>query len=512
MRGVGFDPNGKLWFASPAGVGRLDGEKWSLYTGDDGLPYNDFTTLGTGPDGVIWFGTRIGAIRFDRSVWSYRQGRRWLPDDDVRALAVSATGDAWFATGQGLGRIERRATSLAEKAAYFEASIDKYHRRTPYGYIGSVALPHPGELSHVIQHDDDNDGLWTGMYGAGECFAYAATHDPIAKKRAKAAFEALRFLSQVTQGGEHPAPKGFPARSIRSTSDPNPNVNESTERNRRRAVRDPRDKVITLRWPKSADGKWYWKSDTSSDELDGHFFLYAAYYDLVAETEAEREPVRQVVADIAGHLLDHNFNLVDHDGKPTRWARFGPATLNDPAWSEERGLNSLSILSYLAVAEHVTGEKRFRDAFRYLAHDQAYVANLATPKLQFGPATGNQSDDEMAFMCYFNLLRYGTDADVHRAANASLRRYWSLEQPEQSPLFNYIFAASYEGSGRMDSPSSDRVSCRGARFSEAVSPRPVRMGFHEQSSARRCSPARFSRTRLSIGPRGNSFAIDIADR
>jgi hypothetical protein len=135
--------------------------------------------------------------------------------------------------------------------------------------------------------------------------------------------------------------------------------------------RDPRWKRIALRWPKSADGKWYWKCDTSSDELDGHFFLYACYYDLVAETEAERQPVREVVTAIIDHLLTHDFNLVDHDGKPTRWARFGPSTLNDPGWIEERGLNSLSILSYLAVAEHVTGEKRFRDALVHLVKDYA---------------------------------------------------------------------------------------------------------------------------------------------
>ncbi len=452
VRGVAFDSQGTLWFASPAGVGYLKGNKWSLYTGHEGLPYNDFTTLVAGPGGTVWFGTRMGAIRFDGSVWSYRQGRRWLPDDDVRSVAVSAQGDAWFATAHGLGRIERRAMTLAEKAALFEAMIDKYHRRTPYGYIGGVNLSRPGDLSHSTQHDDDNDGLWTGMYGAGECFAYAATHDPTAKKRAQAAFEALRFLSQVTQGGAHPAPKGFPARSIRSTADPDPNppLNDSVERNRRLTQRDPRSKVISLRWPKSADGKWYWKCDTSSDELDGHFFLYACYYDLVAETESERQQARDVVADVTGHLLDHQFNLVDHDGKPTRWARYGPSTVNDPAWAEERGLNSLSILSYLAVAEHVTGQKRFRDAFVYLARDQAYLANVATVKLQFGPGTGNQSDDEMAFMCYFNLLRYATDLDVRRAVNASLRRYWTIEEPERSPLFNYIFAASYEGSGRFE--------------------------------------------------------------
>jgi hypothetical protein len=451
VRGVAFDSNDKLWFASPAGAGRqIDGEKWSLDTGDEGLPYNDFTTIAAGPAGTVWFGTHKGAIRFDGSTWNYRQGLRWLPDDDVRAIAVSSGGDAWFATAHGMGRIERRETSLAEKAAFFETMIDKYHRRTPYGYIGSVALSRPGDLSESRQHDDDNDGLWTGMYGAGECFAYAATHDPAAKTRARAAFEALRFLSQVTQGGPHPAPKGFPARSIRPTSDPDPNPHETSLWDRRRARQDPEGKVIEVRWPKSADGKWYWKCDTSSDELDGHFFLYACYYDLVAETEAERQPVREVVAAVAGHLLDHDFNLVDHDGKPTRWARYGPSTLNRLSWADERGLNSLSILSYLAVAAHVTGEKRFGEAFRHLAHDHAYIANMITPKVHVGPATGNQSDDEMAFMCYYNLLRYGTDPEAHRAANESLRRSWALEEPEQSPLFNYIFAASYGGLGRLE--------------------------------------------------------------
>src|SRR5262249_52693842 len=150
----------------------------------------------------------------------------------------------------------------------------------------------PGDKSQTLQHDSDNDGLWTAMYGAGEAFAYGATKDPKAKERATRAFRALHFLSQVTQGGEHPAPKGFPARSILSTSGPNPNRPDSPENDGRYHARDPLWKVISPRWPTSADGKWYWKCDTSSDELDGHFFCYAAYYDLVAETEAEKREAR----------------------------------------------------------------------------------------------------------------------------------------------------------------------------------------------------------------------------
>ncbi|MBI5091050.1 MAG: hypothetical protein HZB26_01240 [Candidatus Hydrogenedentes bacterium] len=267
VRGVAFDRAGRLWFASPQGVGCLDKE-WKLYTGYEGLPYDDFTMIAPGEDGVVWFGTRLGAIRYNGSNWEYRQGLRWLPDDDVRSIAVTPEGHAWFATAKGAGVIERKTMTLAEKAQFFEQEIDKYHRRTPYGYVDSVSLDAPNDKSHWTQHDSDNDGLWTGMYGAGECFAYAATKSPVAKSRAKAVFEASRFLGAVTQGGTPAAQPGFVARSILPASGPNPNEGKADE-DQRKQQRDPIWKILDPRWPKSADGQWYWKSDTSSDELDG---------------------------------------------------------------------------------------------------------------------------------------------------------------------------------------------------------------------------------------------------
>ncbi len=446
VRGVTCDSRGRLWFASPQGVGCLDGDQWSLYTGHEGLPYNDFTTAAAGEDGAVWFGTRIGAIRFDGKRWSYRQGLRWLPHDEVRSIAVTTRGDAFFATAGGLGLIERRPMTLARKAASFEEAIDKYHRRTPYGYVLSVSRKDRDDASSGwTQSDSDNDGLWTSMYGAGECFAYAATKDPKAKERAAAAFEAVRFLSQVTQGGTPPALPGFPARTILPADGKDPNLADYTpDRDREQQKRDPLWKVIVPRWPKSADGKWYWKCDTSSDELDGHYFLYAVYYDLVAETEAEKARVRDVVLPITDHLIDHDFQLVDHDGQPTRWARFSPKDLNGGRFWPGRGLNSLSVLSYLKVAEHVSGGgAKYREAYDRLVKEHSYATNVTDPKVQNGPGSGNQSDDEMAFMCFYNLLQYEQDARLRALYEIALLRYWSLEQPEKCPLFNYLFAATY---------------------------------------------------------------------
>ncbi len=118
MRGVAFDSKDRLWFSSAQGVG-CQASDWHLYTGADGLPYNDFTTLAAGENGTVWFGTRMGAIRYDGKDWEYRQGRRWLPHDDVRSIAVNGNGDAWFATAAGVGVIERRPITLAEKAKIF---------------------------------------------------------------------------------------------------------------------------------------------------------------------------------------------------------------------------------------------------------------------------------------------------------------------------------------------------------------------------------------------------------
>jgi hypothetical protein len=464
VRALGFDGAARLWFASSQGIGAYDIERgtWRLFDERDGLPWNDFTSLAASRDGSVWLGTSLGLVHLipdpdDPAAsprWEYRQGKRWLPDDAVRDVALDHRGTVWVATAGGVGAIQHWPMTLAQKAESFEQQIDRFHRRTRFGYVESARLEQPGDLSRTTLHDSDNDGLWTAMYGAGECFAWAATRDPAARRRARAAFEALRFLSDVTQGGEHAPPPGFPARSILPATGPDaaadPNLGALERDRERRATRDRAWKVLHPRWPKSADGEWYWKTDTSSDELDGHYFFYALYHDLVAEG-AERDEVRDVVVRITDHLISHDFALVDHDGKPTRWAVFGPAQLNhERNFWEERGLNSLSLLAYLRIAEHVSGERRYGEIARRLVSDHAYAANVVVPKIHLGPGTGNQSDDEMAFMGFYHLLRYERDPALRQVWAHSFDRYFALERPERNPLFAFLYAAAVWGESYQD--------------------------------------------------------------
>jgi hypothetical protein len=441
---IAFDARGRLWVASPQGLAVHEADGWRFTDPARGLPVLDITSMAAAPDGAMWIGTRRGAVRITpEGTFEYRQGRRWLPNDDIRGVTVDPDGTAWFDTAGGPGGIEARPTTLAAKAAAYEDAIDRHHRRTPYGYVVEAHLKTPGEVTTAFTSDNDNDGLWTGMYGAGESFAYAATRSEASRVRARRAFEALRFLVDVTRGGQHSPPDGFPARSILPTDGPDPNVHDSPENDRRRQAGDAMWKVISPRWPRDASGKWYWKSDTSSDELDGHFFFYALYHDLVARDDAERAEVAAVVRRLADHLLTHDFTLVDHDGQPTRWGVFGPSALNaNLSWTDERGLNSLSMLTYLRIAHHVTGDARYDTAAATLVSRHGYAMNLLHPKVSLGVGGGNQSDDEMAFMNYYHLLKYERDPVVRAAAARSLHGYWQLERPERNPFFNLVAAVS----------------------------------------------------------------------
>ncbi len=442
VRGVAYDKVGRLWFATRAGVGVRNGDQWRFYDHNSGLPYNDFTCAVAAPDGSIWFGTKRGAIHFDGHHWAYRQGSRWLPDDDVRAIVVDSDNTAWFATAAGVGCITTVGRTLAQKAAFYEDEIERRIKRTPYGFVAESALEAPGDKETARPLDSDNDGLWTSMYGAAQCFAYAKDHSPESKRRAQQAFEALQFLQNVCQGGEHSPDDGYVARTVLPSEAPDPNQGRLDSDRLQRETDDQLWKVYEPRWPLSADGQWWWKSDTSSDELDGHYFFHALYFDHVAETEAERRAVQDVVRRLTDHLIAHDFTLTDHDGSPTRWAVFGPDALNhDPRWVAERGLNSLSLLSYLAVAGHVTGDGKYRRIAKELIVKHSYDANAMTPKWQRGVGSGNQSDDEMAFMNFYNLIRYTEDSDLRARYLSAFYSYWVLEEPERNPFFNFAYAA-----------------------------------------------------------------------
>lgn len=411
VRAIAVDSHGIMWVATDAGLCLFDGKDWcERITGRDGLPWEDLLTVALGPGGVRWVGSTMGAMKLQDGEWHYYYGRRWLAGDEVRAIAVAGDGTAWLGTATGISRVYTKVMTLEEKCSIYEEVIRLRHNRN--GYVAACSLQKPGDPSSFIHVATDNDGLWTAIYVGAESFRYGATRDPQARELARRSVYAMMDLEK------HSTVAGFPARALVWKGE--------------RVIKSGGE------WHETADGKGEWKADTSSDELDGHYFAYAVYYDLVAD-EKEKQDLRATVSRITDHIIEHGYYLVDVDGKPTTWGVFAPEMLNGP-WEGQRGLNSLEMLSHLKVAYHITGDEKYQNAYLDLARNHHYALNTLYQKIT-APGDVNHSDDELAFLCYYPLLRYEDDPDLRAIYLKSLHRSWLIERPERNPLWNFIYGA-----------------------------------------------------------------------
>ncbi len=322
----------------------------------------------------------------------------------------------WVETPKGFSRIEYRLMTLAEKSKEFVERIRARHVR--WGLTADSDLRVPGDLSTNQMRSTDNDGLWTAIYVAAECFRYRVTGEADARANAQQGMRAILRLEEIT------GIPGFPARSfIRKGIDIQPQDGE---------------------WHDTPDGQWRWKGDTSSDEIVGNYFVYPIYYDLVAD-EDEKRLLAAALDRITNHILDHGYQLIGVDGKRTRWGWWGPEVIwEDP---DETGLRALHILAHLRTAMHVTQSEanraKYKRHYDELITRHRYHLLTRNQKINI-PGRVNHSDDELAFLSYYPLLQYETDAELRKVYAESLERAWQIERPERNPLWNFIYAA---GSG-----------------------------------------------------------------
>lgn len=362
-----------------------------------------------------WVGTREGLYQIGTVPPEYFAGKRWLPDDRVTGIGIekTSTGKAvWVKTSKGFSRIEYKTMTLTDKSRDFVKRVQTRHNR--WGQTADSHLRVPGDLTTNQMVSSDNDGLWTAMYVAAECFRYKVTGEADARENARVGMQALMRMEEIT------GIPGFPARSfIKVGVDEQPGDGE---------------------WHDTADKLWRWKGDTSSDEIVGHYFIYPIYHDLVAD-EAEKPKLRGLIDRLTNHILDHNYQLVDVDGKRTRWGFWGP----DQIWDDpdETGLRALHILAHLRVAIHLTTNDQYRAkyqaAYDDLIKNHKYHLLTRNQKIMV-PGHINHSDDELAFLSYYPLLSYETDPKLREVYRESLERSWLIERPERNPLWNFIYA------------------------------------------------------------------------
>lgn len=420
------DPRGILWQATQKGLAEKDRTGTTrLWTGRDGLPMLSVRGVASGPDGRLWLSTEQGVICFQpeeqaHNRWFYFWGKRYLADNFVENI-VAEPGRAWIRTRKGISLIEFKPYDLERKSELFVKRLQQRHNR--YGLVAECRLRRASDPASFRLEPSDNDGLWTALYVAAECFRFAATRSPEALSNARNSLAALLRLESIT------GIPGFPARSFIRRGD----------------YRDPKGE-----WHPTPGGEWEWKGDTSSDELVGHFFAYSVAYDLLPD-EADRKAVRPVVARIAGHLLEHDLKLVGYGGRVTRWGNYSPEYFRTPEGKGEAPLSSLELLSHLRVAYHVTGEEKFRAAYHHIANQLGYAQKVTCFSGET-PAEVNYSDEELAFLSFYPLMKLEDEHALRRQYQAGLEGLWRRAEKEQNPLWYFIYAA---GTGAKNAASRD---------------------------------------------------------
>jgi hypothetical protein len=433
------DRTGHIWVGTQAGVFLTNGDQWwQRLNRLDGVPFELMTCLHLAANGDVWGGAQEGAWRMRDGQFRYFWGKRWLPGNRVKTIWTDDAGRAWLETDGGLACIEEKMMTLAGKAAHFDRIIQKRHMRR--GFINEIHLATAGDVDGKFRFEvSDNDGLWNAIYVGAMVYRYAVTKDPAARKQARVALEAMLELERLT------GVSGFPARAVVTDEELKQGIDGV---NLDETVRVPGEtEKIWFRSP--VDPTVWCKGDTSSDELDGHYFAWYLYHDLVADAE-EKKTIEAVVRRTTDNILDHGWNLVGHTGRKTRWGVWAPDLVNeDPFWYGVRPLNSIEILCYLKVAAHITGDAKYTRAYEELINKHHYLLNtLLMRRGLSGQWMGiNHSDDELLYLSYYPLIQLEKSPDRRRILLQSLTRTWEGapgEQPvrqEHSPLYNFMYGA-----------------------------------------------------------------------
>lgn len=417
---LAVDATGALWVGSPLGLSRRapDGT-WSHLRGRNGLPVEEVTALAIDGRDNIWIGTMKGAVLYRPTAtgrkWFYRQGPRYLPDDQVKAIALAPEGmPAFFLTPRGVGRIEEVNTTLEQKARVIERIINERHRR--YGLVAESMLDNARDPQSYTIPDNDNDGLWTAYHVTAMALCYGATKEAAAKASARTGMEALYLLQNVS------GTPGLVARSILPVE---------------------LGKVRDAQWRPAPNGKFYWKSDTSSDEIDGHYMAFYAWYEHIARHDpVEKERCIRQIRALTDYLLAHGYQLIDWNGKRTRWGFWDPAALNDdPENFLETGLNSLQMLSFLKVAHYITGDAKYDQQYRKLIREHGYLNNTLLTKKVF-PDEDNHSDNQLGFVAWYPIMQLEKDPEIRNALLRGLRRHYDVVQQEKSSFFTFVYATA----------------------------------------------------------------------
>ena len=276
--------------------------------------------------------------------------------------------------------------TLAEKAHVF--GVDLAERFLHDGQV-RVRRRLPSTEHPYVTYNMSDSAYMTGIYSATETWRYLATGDSVAAARARAAGTALSHLVSVT---------GAPGLLARASVPLDaPWFDDGV-------------------WREAADGRYRWRGNVSSDQVDALMFGLFVYGLNLADA-AERAAAGRTVSAVVDAVVGNDYRIIGYDGQPTRWGHYelDYVTNDEP-------MNALLLLQMVKVAHALTDDPRYDREYRRLV-DVGYARIGEGARHDDPPLDANHSDDVLVALALYPLLELEHDAAI-RAHYLEAARRW----------------------------------------------------------------------------------------
>ena len=221
-------------------------------------------------------------------------------------------------------------------------------------------------------------------------------------------------------------------------------------------------------------------------------FIFKLMYDIIAPEDPELKELLIIAVDnLAQHLSDNSYMLVDATGQPTTWANFGRTLFCTGSSVAETSLHSLILLSIFKTAAYITGYQKWENEYRMAALDPAYEYAKITSqhyermmtaiKYTIGNSTihllgnivgmlkstdlvetvyrliVNYSSEEMAMLGFYTMFQLEDDENILNYYRDAIDDWWISVKYSENPLWYFIYQLAYPDKEINDAYNNDIV-------------------------------------------------------